>query len=133
MAYISKDDAKELKRMIDEAIAGGMATMDSLMEMAKPFYTFDKDALERQALRRAVTGIVKQDKDEDGVHVNIIVRMLGGQVVNLRSCTDKYAARAAMEQQRDILDNAAKSYRKAEAKYLEIEGQLSLFEDEAAE
>lgn len=97
------------------------------MDIAQPYYNFNQEKLEKQALYRAVRGRLKRKKDANGIPDNVILRG-SGIVVNLPTCESAEQAEKAMCQARAQLNRMRKVYQKAKLRYREIQGQLSLFE-----
>lgn len=131
MAYISQKAKQEVERIVSEAIAEGNATMDQLVDETLPYFSFNEENLKRGEARRKLRAKVKRKRDENGIPDNVILRSLGGLIVNLPSCEDVALLKAAAEQNRDNVSRANESLRKAERRLEEVEGQLSLFNRES--
>lgn len=126
---MERSESQELNRKLDAAVEAGNMTIGRLMDMARPYYSFNQEKLEEQALYRAVRGRLKRKKDAKGIPDNVILRG-SGIVVNIPTCKSAEQADAAMRQARAQLNRMRMTYRKAKLKCREIQGQLSMFEEE---
>jgi len=121
---------KQARDLVIEKIQeNGFASTDEIVDFVRPFYEFDSLASKEREIRRYVGQLVRSQRDEQGTRT-MFLEKTKSEIIDIDACQD--SARIALVGQQLMLQSKGlwKSIKKAERRKLEINGQVSLFDED---
>ena len=109
----------------------GEIPKSEVIEMIRPLYTFDPDALMEKAISNAAASIIRSIKCSDGTRRAYILK---GEdtVIDIETCTSIDKVKKVAKALQHHRESTGKSEEKAWRRVKQLEGQFSLFSEEVS-
>lgn len=119
--------AKEF--IIDQIREHGEMDKEEIKDLIRPHFLFDYQQAKEQAINRYTNQLIAQIRDKAGVRTCFNIR--GAEtVVHVETCRDLTKVQAIQEQLEKQIIGTMASYRKTSHRVKELQGQLSLFQQD---